>query len=533
MSDTVQTVSVPLSESERQEHLQLVDTIQAERSSVLLRPEMIPHILLPYQAAWHADKSQIRVGQKSRRIGFSWGSEAAEAALMAAASKSSGGMNQFYMGYNQAMSAEFIGDTVFFAKAYQLSVSAIDVGKHTEIIHNERKDIVTYKIKFASGFKVEALSSCPYNWRSRQGHARIDEAAFHADLKEVIKGALAFLMWGGRLDIVSTHDGEDNYFNQLVRDIKAGKLPKYSLHTITFDDALRAGFYKRVCLVRNMPYSQEAEAQYREDTYNGYPSREDADEELGCIPKRGTGAFFTRMLLEKCHCDNIPTVKWSQPAAFVTDPERIQKALEWIRENLQPVLDALPTNRRSVYGQDFGRNNDLSIIWVLQEYSQHWKQAFSVELRNIPFDVQKLITLYILDALPLLHHAKFDARGNGQSHAEAALQKYGESKVDCVMFTAAWYAEWFPKYHQAYEGENIQISATEDVIADHRMVQLSNGKPSISGSRVKGSDGQYRHGDSAVAGVLAWSATSKESGYGPPAATSTGQGVAARLTAGY
>ena len=324
--------------AEKDEALQLVQDIQQGRASTVLRADQVPHVLLPYQAAWHQDKAQVRVCQKGRRIGFSWGALAAEAALDAARAR---GMDQFYMGYNQAMAAEFIGDVAFFARAYQQVASAIDVSKETVVIANDRRDIVTYKVQFASGGTVEALSSCPYNWRSRQGHARVDEAAFHEDLAEVIKGALAFLMWGGRLDIVSTHDGEDNPFNLLVRDIQAAKLP-YSLHTVSFDDALRQGFYERVCLVRGLEYSRAAELHYRAEIYTKYPTPEDADEELGCIAKRGSGAFFTRLLLEHSHVPGVPTLAWRKDNAFVTSTTRKREAQAWIRTVLAPVIEACP-----------------------------------------------------------------------------------------------------------------------------------------------------------------------------------------------
>ena len=98
--------------------------------------------------------------------------------------------------------------------------------------------------------------------------------------------------------------------------------------------------------------------------------------------------------------------------------------------------------------------------------------------------------LYILDNIPLFHHAKFDARGNGQSHAEAALQVYGEQKIDCVMLTQGWYGEWFPKYRTAYEDKSIIVRASEDVIADHRLVKSDKGRPYIpNDQKVKGSDG--------------------------------------------
>ena len=44
-------------------------------------------------------------------------------------------------------------------------------------------------------------------------------------------------MWGGQVIIISTHDGAENPFNELIQDVRAGNLP-YSLHRITLDDAL-------------------------------------------------------------------------------------------------------------------------------------------------------------------------------------------------------------------------------------------------------------------------------------------------------
>jgi phage FluMu gp28-like protein len=145
----------------------------------------------------------------------------------------------------------------------------------------------------------------------------------------------------------------------------------------------------------------------------------------------------------------------------------------WIDETLAPLVHALP-KRRSVFGQDFGRSGDLSTIVIGQPepVGRAWRTPLRIELRNIPFDCQKWIVSWLLENLPLFHHAKFDARGNGQSHAEAAMQKAGVQKVECVMLTGAWYDEWFPKYHQAFEDGDIVTFADEDWIADHRSVVL-------------------------------------------------------------
>ena len=62
-----------------------------------------PTVLLPYQQAWCADQSPVKLCEKSRRIGLSWG-EAADTALLAASAK---GMDAWYIGYNKDMALEF------------------------------------------------------------------------------------------------------------------------------------------------------------------------------------------------------------------------------------------------------------------------------------------------------------------------------------------------------------------------------------------------------------------------------------------
>jgi len=507
----------PLEGKEEKAAFDLVEDIQATRETRNLKAADVPAVLLDYQQRWHQDTSSVRVAKKSRRIGFSWGALAAESVLEAMPAK--GGMDQHYMGYNQGMAAEYVGDCAFFARAFGAAITSQSVWRTCLLVNNERLDILRYKILLASGRKIEAHSSNPHNWRGRKGHARIDEAGFHKNLKEVMKGAMAFLMWGGRVDVVSTMNGEDNDFTEICREIEAGNLPRYSLHQVTFKDALADGFYKRVCLVLDRTWSPEAEVDYEEEVRSSYLSAEDAAEELDCVAKRGSGAYFTRLLIEKCQEKDVPVLRFRQPAEFVVAADREAVTQAWIEEHLKPVVDAMPTDRRTVFGQDFGRNGDLSVVWPLQEvHPTLWRTPFLLEMRNIPFDCQWQIVNWLFEELPLFHHAKFDARGNGQSHAEKAVQKLGVQKVDAVMASTGFYADEFPRYRHAYEGGNILVPASEDVIADHRLVVLSKGNPTMADIRIKGSDGLPRHGDTAIAGLLAWSATRQE---GEPAAGSS------------
>jgi phage FluMu gp28-like protein len=211
-------------------------------------------VLLPYQIRWMADESPIKVAEKSRRIGLTW-TEAAASALAASASK---GMDTWYLGYNRDMALEFVETAAAWSRQFNKAAKEIE-----EIaIDDERRDLLAYRIRFSSGHKIVALSSRPSNLRGKQGRAVIDEAAFHDDLKGLLKAALAFTMWGGCVRVMSTHNGANSAFNELVNEIRAGRKP-YSLHRMTFDDALGDGLYHRICTKLGRKWSSAGEAQWR------------------------------------------------------------------------------------------------------------------------------------------------------------------------------------------------------------------------------------------------------------------------------
>jgi hypothetical protein len=179
---------------------------------------------------------------------------------------------------------------------------------------------------------------------------------------------------------------------------------------------------------------------------------------------------------------------------------RLDETDDWIRDVLKPAVDALDSSARYVKGRDFGRSGDLSVDRVLQDLGAgRWRAVLTLELRSLPFDVQESIDTWLVDNLPHFHHAKYDARGNGQQLAEAALLKFGPARVECVMATPKWYAEHFASYKGALESQFCELPAGEDELTDHRRIVLKGGYPTMDDGTDKGSDKKQRHGDRAIA----------------------------------
>jgi len=470
-----------------------------------------PPVLLPYQQRWLADPSEVKLYEKSRRIGISW-AEAADAALYAAAEN---GDDVWYTGYNLDMAREFIDDCAFWAAHYQKAAGEIEecVFEETDP-DGTKRSIQALRIRFASGHKVTALSSRPTNLRGKHGRVVIDEAAFHDDLPGLLKAALALLIWGGQVRIISTHLGEDNPFNELIQDCRAGRKP-YSVHRTTFDEALEQGLYRRVCLKLGVEWTPEGEQAWRQRIRDFYG--EDAEEELDCIPSQGSGVWLTRALIERCMRPEIPVLRWTCRDDFVHRPAEFRQAEAeaWCEAHVAPLLARLDPKARSYFGEDFGRTGDLTVIWPAQEGPQlELDTPFVVELRNVPFEQQRQVLFYIVDWLPRFSGGALDARGNGQYLAEVAMQRYGAGRIHMVNLSEAWYREHMPKMKARFEDATIALPKDSEILDDLRAVRVTRGVARVPEARTRGREGQ-RHGDAAIAGALLCYAVEECEGYQP------------------
>jgi phage FluMu gp28-like protein len=240
----------------------------------------------------------LLVIEKSRRIGLTWG-VAAFAALLAAAQPSAGGDNVFYMGYEQEMAREFIDACAMWSKAYGIAAGAVGEEVFEDLGEDGKTTAIkAFRIVFSSGFKIVALSSMPRAFRGKQGTVILDEAAFHSQLEEKIKAALALLMWGGQVVIISTHDGVANPFNELIDKIRAGQ-QKGEVLRISFDDAIADGLYERIAEVAAIRGKKVADkADWIADIRGFYG--DNASEELDVIPKVGSGSLIKPEHIAAC-----------------------------------------------------------------------------------------------------------------------------------------------------------------------------------------------------------------------------------------
>ena len=471
----------------------------------------LPSVLYPAQQRWVADTSPFKIAEKARRTGITF-AEAADDVLIAAAAKSAGGQNVYYIGTDKDMTEEYIDTCAAWAKQFNRATSAIEGGLWDE--DEEDKHIKTFTIRFPeSGFKITALASRPRKLRGRQGVLVGDEAAFQDDLPGLIKAAMAFLIWGGKVRLISTHDGEDNAFNRLIEEVRAGKR-RGSVHRIPFRLAVEEGLFKRICLRRGKPWSEADEAQFLTDTYEFYG--DDADEELDLIPSQGGGVYLSvGMILSRMN-PATPIVRgaWKPDFAYESEESRWVSTKLWCAANLLPILENLDPDRAYGLGGDYGRVGDLTVYPLLQEGKDLVRRVVLwVELAACPYRQQEQIFNYMVERLRRFRGGALDARGIGSALAEFARQKYGAC-IEEIKATEQFYLENMPAFKAALEDGNLTDIPKDDQIRDDLLaIKKINGIPKVpqAKSQTKSADGKrvQRHGDGAIALFLANYAMSK------------------------
>ena len=437
----------------------------------------LPSVLYPAQQRWVADPSPFKIAEKARRTGITF-AEAADDVLIAAAAKSAGGQNVYYIGTDKDMTEEYIDACGAWAKQFNRAADYIGEGLWDE--DEDDKHIKTFTIRFPeSGFKITALASRPRKLRGRQGVLVGDEAAFQDDLPALLKAAMAFLIWGGKVRLISTHDGEENAFNQLIEQVQAGKR-KGSVHRISFRDAVNEGLYERICLRLGKQWSAEEQEKFLADTYEFYG--EDAGEELDLIPAQGGGIYLSMGLVLSRMSPATPIVRGAWKPSFVLEDEaaRFETVKLWCAENLLPHLEKLNPERPHGLGGDYGRVGDLTVYPVLEEGTDLIRRVVLwVELAICPYRQQEQIFNYICDRLPRFRAAALDARGIGSALAEYAVGKYG-SRIEGVMASETFYRENMPYFKADLEDEMLTAIPKDDQVRDDLQAIKKNGVPPYS-----------------------------------------------------
>lgn len=410
------------------------------------RAKIIPvepgRIFLPYQNRWIVDPQRLKLMEKSRQIGISWST--ADATVQRTAPREAK-HDQWISSRDEIQARLFIEDCARFAKGYDMAARNLGL----EVIDPDKK-ISAYVLQFANSRRIHSMSSNPDAQAGKRGGRVLDEFALHPDPRKLYSIAYPGITWGGQLEIVSTHRGSANFFNELVQEIKHKGNPKrFSLHTVTLQNALDEGFLFKLqqALPPDSPIHEMDEAEYFDFIRRGCADEEQFLQEYCCVPADDAGAFLTYDEIARCE----------YPA----------------NEPWQMTADGIcPDGRKAgnlYIGVDIGRQHDLTVIWVLERINGRLFTRLVVELKKRPFAFQEG-ELYPLIGLPMTRRCCIDATGLGMQFAERAKEKYGY-RVEEVRFSPQVKEALAYPVRSAVEDLSVRIPSSQDIRSDLRAIK--------------------------------------------------------------
>jgi len=396
-------------------------------------------MLLPFQQRWVRDPARIKLCVKSRQIGMTW---ATAYGLVRQKIRDDARVDAWASSRDETQAQLFLEDAkgfvaVFNAAAEDQGQPLVDDLGHT-----------TFVLRLANGRRIHSMSSNPDAQAGKRGDRILDEFALHQNNRRLYATAYGGIVWGGQMQIFSTHRGTSNFFNQLVIEAQhKGNPKKISLHCVSLQSALEEGFlYKLQC---KLPPDDERmemdEAEYFDYIRLGAPDPETFQEEFMCTPSDDASAFLSYDLLDACKYR--PQEKW-------------QMSLDDLRECKDPLY----------LGGDIARTKNLTVFWIVKAVAGFRPTVHRVALQNVPFDEQER-RLYQLLELRALRRACIDNSGIGRQLVERAQKRFGRYKVEPVTFTLAVKEQLAFPLRSAFEDRTARIPDDPKIIASHRAIR--------------------------------------------------------------
>jgi phage FluMu gp28-like protein len=410
-------------------------------------------LLYPRQRAFVDNPAQHIIGVTTRQ----WGKSTVTAGKAVHGCLTDPGSTWVCMSAGERQSLEWQSKAKEWYEAYRLAVHDVaeDRGGLAEGL------LKSSEILFNNGSRIVAIPANPSTARGYSANIILDEFAYHEDpdaiwaamfpsttnqlagtfltrWRAMLKGESVDIRRKLKVIVVSTFNGKDNKFFRLWERAKENG---YSQHLVTIHDAVADG----------MPL----------DADKLKAALDDPDtwaQEFECVPTDTSNVLLPYDLISLAE---------SADACEVIGPEFFEMGV-----------------RNPVYcGIDFGRQNDPTVCWTLEQIGDIlWTREVLV-LREMSSPDQREI---LRSRIKRASRVSFDYTGPGVGLGDELVKAFGEfdptkhqfGKVELFVFTQKSKQELFPKLRRKFESPvKLRIPISRVVREDlHAMQQVvSNG----------------------------------------------------------
>lgn len=397
--------------------------------------------LLPYQVKYIEDTSQVKIVEKSRRIGLTR-TQALEDVIECGVLKK---YDVWFSSNNDLNGREYIRYCKQFANALNLVIKSYS---KQEIL----KDVKAYSIEF-NKFRITAVSSSPEQLHGKGGKIVLDEFARRDNEIDTWEAAApAALVWGYPIRIISTHNGINSLFNQFVKScIK--KERNWSHHKITIQDAVNQNLVDKVI---GKKATQIQKDNFIKELRQNAGSENIWQQQFMCVPQDESSSFMPYSLIQTNTTETTMDIK---------DLHNIKN----------PIY----------IGVDVGRYNDLTVVWLAEKYNNKITTRYVKEFHNTPLPKQREFISSLIK-LPHTHRVCIDKTGLGLGLVEELQTLHGTYSVEGVTFTLKTKEEMAFRVRKAFEDNAFKIPNNNKIIEDFHGIKQET---TISGNIRLISDG--------------------------------------------
>jgi phage FluMu gp28-like protein len=405
---------------------------------------MIPNLsayFLPYQIDYLRNQSRLKIVKKSRRVGMTY-TQSYEDVLDAA--RKAKPIDVWFSSADQTAALEYIMYCKQWVKL--LNAAAEDLG---EIVIDKDKDIKTYSIQFASGKRINALSSNPGQFRSKGGKVVLDEFAKHAQQDELWAAAQPAATWGFPVRVISTYMGCGNRYYRMVQDAQQPN-SKWALHSIPIDKAVDQGLADKI-LGRSLTPQERQD--WLDEVREMAGDEETWQQEYMCNPVDEATSWLTWDLIVSAEHQGA-----GQPDRY--------------------------TGGDCYIGMDIARRRDLTVIWVVEAIGDILWTREVVSLKGATFAEQEDKLASLMQRYQV-RRLCMDQTGIGEAPTERAKATYG-SRVEGVLFTNSSKQTLATDLKHYFEDRRLRIPADKAIRDSHHSVRKQttvSGNPRFDADR--------------------------------------------------
>lgn len=358
---------------------------------------MLLKYFMGHQATWIVDESRMQLGEKSVRIGWTYGDGFKNVRKRLRFPK----RDYLFCTKDEKSAVEYMETCMKFNSIFDFARSVVSHGEDRVNVQAEddsgkkfTQEVKFNFIKYDNGSRIIGFSANPYAMAVFEGDVGLDEFAKQKAAEKLWETAQGRITWGYDMAAWSAHDGTDTLFYQFAREAQEGK-GGWTHYRVTMEQAVyEFGLVEKINATRGTKYTRE---QFMEDCKVRARLPEIYEQAYNCNPSGATSAIvaWTVILnnvqeykIERLHLEDKQVVEM-----FGTyDKSRAAAREMKIRQMICAFFSATfarPFKARLGFDVAASGQGDLSCIWVDEKQGDTQKLAAMFTCRTADWHVLK------------------------------------------------------------------------------------------------------------------------------------------------